>query len=68
MTTDKILEQVNAIRDTGLTNMFDYQTVQKLAFEHDFHELVCFIEEDRKGYFDLIFCGGKKYVRRIDNV
>ena len=29
---EKIKEQILAIRDTGLTNMFDINTVQRLAY------------------------------------
>ena len=39
--TETIREQILAIRDTGLTNMFDIPMVQRLAFDRDFHELVC---------------------------
>lgn len=33
--TETIREQILAIRDTGLTNMFDVRTVQRLAFDQD---------------------------------
>ncbi len=55
--TEKIKEQILAIRDTGLTNMFDTNTVQRLAYERDFYELVVFIEENRKEYTHFILCG-----------
>lgn len=55
--SDKVKEQILAIRDTGLTNMFDVNTVQRLAFERVFHELVCFIEEERKAYVRFILTG-----------
>lgn len=58
--TEKILEQILAIRDTGLTNMLDCKAVQVLAFERGFHELVCFIEENRKEYFETILYGRRK--------
>ena len=34
--TEKIKEQILEIRDTGLTNMFDVNMVQRLAYERDF--------------------------------
>ena len=37
---EKVKEQILAIRDTGLTNMFDLPVVQRLAYERDFYELV----------------------------
>lgn len=57
MDKERIIEQVKAIRDTGETNMFDSVTVQRMAFERGFYELVCFIEDDRKAYGKLIFTG-----------
>ena len=55
--TDKVREQILAIRDTGLTNMFDLNAVQRLAFERGLYELVNFIEEDRKAYVRFILTG-----------
>lgn len=54
---DKVREQILAIRDTGLTNMFDVNMVQRIAFEMDFHELVCFIEEHKSEYVHFILYG-----------
>lgn len=51
---DKVKEQILAIRDTGLTNMFDVNTVQRIAYEMDFYELVDFIETDKKSYTNFI--------------
>ena len=55
--TQTVKEQVLAIRDTGLTNMFDIPMVQRLAFDREFYELVCYLEEDRKGYVHFILTG-----------
>lgn len=55
--TEKIKKQIIAIRDTGLTNMFDTNTVQRLAYERNFYELVVFIEENRKEYVHFILYG-----------
>lgn len=55
--TEKIKEQILAIRDTGLTNMFDVNMVQRLAYERDFYELVVYIEEHRKEYAHFILTG-----------
>lgn len=54
---DKIKEQILAIRKMGLTNMFDVNTVQRIAYEMDFYELVDFLETDRKAYIDFIIYG-----------
>ena len=45
------------IRNTGITNMFDVISVQRIAFEMDFYELADFIETDRKTYIDFIIYG-----------
>ncbi|SFE34557.1 DUF5049 domain-containing protein [Peptostreptococcus sp. D1] len=54
---DKVKEQILAVRDTGLTNMFDVNTVQRIAYEMDFYELVDFIETDKKAYTNFILYG-----------
>jgi hypothetical protein len=38
-------------------NMFDVNTVQRLAFDHGFYELVNFIETDRNAYAHFILTG-----------
>ena len=55
--TDTIKEQILAIRTTGLTNMFDVTAVQWLAFERNFFDLICYIDEDRAGYVRFILTG-----------
>ena len=55
--TDKVKEQILAIRDTGLTNMFDIHAVQKIAYDMEFFELVNFIEENRSAYVRFILTG-----------
>ena len=54
---EKIKEQILAIRDTGLTNMFDVTAVQRLAYERDFYELVLYLEDYRKEYVNFILHG-----------
>ena len=55
--TDKIKEQILAIRDTGLTNMFDVNAVQRIAYEMEFYELVIFLEEEKAKYVKFILNG-----------
>lgn len=57
MNEEKIKSQSIAIRDTGLTNMFDTHMVQHLAYEREFYELVTFIEESPDEYTHFIFTG-----------
>ena len=57
MMTEKIKEQILAIRATALTNMFDTIMVQRLANDMNFYELVIFIEEHRKEYVNFILMG-----------
>ena len=55
--TETVKDQILAIRDTGLTNMFDIPMVQRLAYAHEFFELVCWLEEHRKEYIHFIMTG-----------
>lgn len=55
--TQTIKEQILEIRDTGLTNMFDVNMVQRLAYERDFYELVTWLEGHRKEYVRFILTG-----------
>ena len=55
--TEIVREQILAIRDTGLTNMFDIPVVQRLAYERDFFDLVIYIEEHPKEYVHFILTG-----------
>ena len=57
MMDEKVKEQILAIRDTGLSNMFDLPMVQRLAYERDFYELVLYLEEHRKEYVHFILTG-----------
>ncbi len=55
--TDTIREQILAIRDSGRTNMFDVNAVQRIAYESGYYELVCYIEEHRRDYWHFIMTG-----------
>ena len=54
---ETIRNQILAVRDTGLTNMFDVHMVQRLAFDRNYFELVIFLEEHRKEYVQFILYG-----------
>ena len=55
--TEEIREQIMAIRDTGLTNMFDLNAVQRLTYEREFYELVMYIEDHKPQYVKFILTG-----------
>ena len=55
--TETVFSQIMDIRDSGRVNMFDVPSVQRMAFEMGFYELVCFIEEDRAAYVRFILTG-----------
>ena len=46
--TDTIRDQILAIRDTGLTNMFDVPMVQRLAYERGYYALALYPQEHRQ--------------------
>ena len=56
--SDRVREQILALRTLpDCLNMFDVSAVQRLAFDHDFYDLVNFLETDRKAYVTFIFTG-----------
>lgn len=55
--TETVREQILQVRDTGLTNMFDLNTVQRIAYDMDLYELVCFLEDDKEAYVRFILIG-----------
>jgi hypothetical protein len=57
---DTIFEQLMEIRDSGETNMLDLNGVQRLAYERDFFELVNFIEDEPKAYWNFIMTGERE--------
>ena len=58
--SSKVKEQILAVRDTGLVNMCDVNGVQRVAFDNDYYELVCFIEENKKDYVNFILHGARE--------
>ena len=55
--SETVKKQILAIRDTGLTNMFDVRTVQRIANDMGFYELVVYLEEHRREYTHFILAG-----------
>lgn len=55
--TETIREQILAVRDTALTNMFDVNMVQRIANDMGFYELVIYLEDHRKEYAHFILTG-----------
>ena len=49
--------QILAVRDTGLTNMFHINAVQRIAYDMDFFDLVCFLEDEKAAYVRFILTG-----------
>ena len=55
--TEKIRQQILAVRAMGRTNMFDIHVVLRIAHEMQFYELVIFLEEHRSEYVRFILTG-----------
>ncbi|MDD5604251.1 MAG: DUF5049 domain-containing protein [Eubacteriales bacterium] len=55
--TDKIIEQIIIIRDSGVCNMLDAAGVQRAAYDRGLHELVLFIHDHKKEYSSFILTG-----------
>ncbi len=57
--TEKIREQILAIRNSGEANMLDTRTVQYIANREGYYELVIYLEEHRKEYWNFIMTGSE---------
>lgn len=57
--TDRIVEQIMAIRASGEINMFDIKGVQRIAHGRQFYELVVLLEEYPEKYTEFILRGKK---------
>lgn len=57
MMTERIKEQIEAIRQSGETNMLDTRMVQWIDNRENYFELVIYLEEHRKEYINYIFTG-----------
>lgn len=55
--TEKIKKQILAIRESGVTNMFDVNRVQTEANNCGFHELVVFLIDHRAEYSRFVLTG-----------
>lgn len=59
MMSEKIAGQILSIREDGEYNMFDIINIQQEAYNREFYELVCFLEEHRREYLNFILTGQK---------
>lgn len=59
MISDKVVEQILAIRKDGKFNMFDINNIQVEVYNKDFYELVCFLEEHKEEYLEFILTGNR---------
>ena len=53
----EVLEGIKSIRDSGLTNMFDYNQVMRLAMDNGFYKTVNWMTNNKKLYAEGIFKG-----------
>ena len=57
MISDRVVEQILLIRDTGKYNMFDIPNIQVEAYVRGYYELVMFLEDNLKEYTEFIVIG-----------
>ena len=55
--TDKIKQQIIAIRETGETNMFDVRKVQEIALREGYDELLLYLADTIGAYSRFILTG-----------
>jgi len=54
---ETIRMQILAIRESGVTNMFDLPRIQKEAYSKGFHELVIYLNDHKPEYCRFILTG-----------
>lgn len=59
---DTVIEQIVSIRDTGDTNMLNFNTVRTLAAKNGFDELADFISESKGSYLGFILTGNSEFI------
>jgi len=62
---DTVIEQILAIRDSGLTNMFDTKAVFELALEKDFYALADFVFMNTPCYSKFILTGDREQLIKV---
>jgi hypothetical protein len=55
--TNKIKQQILAIRETGETNMFDVRKVQEIALREGYDELLLYLADNIGAYSRFILTG-----------
>ena len=55
--TQTVRDQLMKVRDSGESNMLLVPAVQRIAFDHEYYELVLFIEDHRDSYVTFIMTG-----------
>jgi len=56
---DEILKQLEEIRLSGETNMFDFHTVHRLAYDRKYYDLVIWMDNNKEKYWKGIRKGFK---------
>lgn len=57
MNKDKLKEQILSVRATGITNMFDIDSVLSIARKLNYTELVTYLKQEDNHYFTFIMFG-----------
>ena len=52
-----VLDGIDAVRESGETNMCDYNAVMRLAFDSNYHATVDWMANNKKAYVKGIFAG-----------
>jgi len=58
--TEKVAKQIEEVRKTGKTNMFDIAAVQHIAFEMGLHDLVLYLANEDRGKYARYILNGVK--------
>lgn len=63
----EVYEGLEAVRRSGATNMWDYNMVQRVAFDMEYYQTVNWLEENRKKYAHGVGSGGFEPISNVDD-
>lgn len=59
--TEEILKELEVVRSSGLTNMYDISGVQRAAYDLKQYGLVCLVVSHPREYIQFVLGGYKDY-------
>ena len=52
--TERVKSELAEIREEGSVNMYDFNGVQRAAYDHGFYDLVVYLEDNKSNYLQVL--------------